>query len=296
MGTGPKTKLDLNVFYADLKRFADISEVPMDSEMVLKTLNLFEDIYSQATISVRTTTKPVGKRDVNMRYMEPHKDHDPFQRLVDAGLIVLEGHPVEKLVPVVMERYPIWWGMDVALSHGVEKLWPFFKTPVPIDEILSLPCIPDSARNYRDHFKKYAVNDNVYILAIDFTNKSMNIYPAIFPPGTFSPDRIGEMITELGFARPSDEELKQCSRAPHFYYTFTWEQPTIQRFSFAIPTSAEEFPVHWHPLCQKFIDNVPFQSDHRMFCFSPTYGARGGYMKVEADYRGTLPEIFSYWN
>ena len=171
----------------------------------------------------------------------------------------------------------------------------FLKKGVSIDELLTLSSLPTSVKHYRDHFKRFGPSE-IYILGLDFWNKTMNIYPAIIPPGSYSPDTIAAMITDLWFALPSQEELMYDSKSPNFYYTFSWDTPTVQRFCLVVPTLPEEFPVHWHPLCKQFVENVPFHAKHRMFAFNPTYGPRGGYLKIEADYTGTLPQIFSYWN
>jgi aromatic prenyltransferase len=291
-----KPKLNPDTLFSDLQQYAQISEVPFNPQAVRQLLDLFGDIYPEATaVSIRTTTHPIPQRDVNFRYMETEIPHNPFERLKDAGLLPLEGHPVEKVIPEVSDRYPVWWGVDVAVSRGFEKIWAFLKTGVPVDEFLTLPCLPDSARNLRDHLKKFAPPD-IIIVGVDFKNKTMNLYPSIIPPESYEPNKIAAMIADLGFSVPSDEVLQCDSRTVNFYYTLSWAVPTAQRLCYAIPAPPEALPTHWFPLFKRFVERVPFQAERRMFAYNPTYGPRGGYVKIEADYLGNLQQIFSYWN
>jgi aromatic prenyltransferase len=292
MNTSAKPSFDLSVLFSDLARFAEIAEVPFNSEAMRTVIDLFADVYSKETIAVRTTTHPKGKRDVNFRYMAPETPHDPFERLRKADLLTLEGHPIEKVIPEVTSRFPVWWALDVAVTHGFEKIWLFFEKSVPFEDILTLSSLPASVRNYRKHFSTFAAGHVVNIIGLDFQNKSLNIYPAPFIPGTYTPARIAAVLTDLGFDVPSEEELGLVSRTLWFYYTFRWDSPTVQRISFTVYTPAEGYPIHWHPLCKRFVEQAPFRAERQMFIYSPTYSRTGNYLKIEADYQGRLEQIF----
>ncbi len=296
MTTGTQSKLNMQVFKADLARFAEISEVSFNEKAVQDILDVFGDFYEEAIITVRTTTHPKGKRDVNFRYMEMWKPHNPFEMLQTSGLLSLEGHPIEKVIPEVLDRFPVWWGVDVAVSHGFEKIWLFLKNVTPLSDILTLSCLPPSVHNYREHFKTFAQDDALTIIGLDFKNKSMNFYPGNPPPGSLKTEKIAAMIADLDFAPLSDEMLQRGIHAANMYYTFTWDSPKVQRLCFVIPSPAEAVPVHWNPLFKNFVENAPFQTEQRMFAYNLTFGPTGGYAKIEADYVGRIEKVFTYWN
>jgi hypothetical protein len=47
-------------------------------------------------------------------------------------------------------------------------------------------------------------------------------------------------------------------------------------------------------MLKRFAAEVPIQASQRMFTWSTTYGVRGNYLKIEADYQGKLGEMMSY--
>ncbi len=114
MSTITQPGLDLGVLARDLEQYAAIAEVKYNREAVHTILDVFGDIFSNSSVTMRTTTHPKEKRELNFRYMEPDIAHNPFRRLRDAGLLKLQGHPVEKVIPEVLSRYRVTWGMDVA--------------------------------------------------------------------------------------------------------------------------------------------------------------------------------------
>jgi aromatic prenyltransferase len=296
MNSSARSPLDLNMFFSDLTKFAEISDVPFNAQATQTIIDLFADIWAKDVIAVRTTSHPKGKRDINYRYMAPETPHDPYERLQQAGLLALEGHPIEKVIPEVVARFPVWWGADAAVSHGFEKLWLFFEQSIPFDEIYTLTSLPDSVNSHRELFKKYAAGYSVNIIGLDFHNKSLNLYPCPFVPGTYTPDRIASLLTDLDFAVPSAEELERVARTMWLYFTFRWDSPRIQRVCFTVYTPAEQYPYEWHPLCRPYVEQVPVRAENKMYIYSPTYGRGGSYLKIEADYEGRLPEIFGRYS
>ncbi len=292
MTASSQFSFDLALLFSDMKKIAEISQVAFNDQAMHTIIDLFADIYSKEAIAVRTTNHPKDKRDVNFRYMAPDTPHDPFERLQKAGLLTLEGHPIERVIPEVMSRFPIWWGLDVAVTHGFEKLWLFFEKPIPFDDILTLTSLPPSVQNYREHFKKFAAGHVVNIIGLDFTNKSLNIYPGPFIPGTYTPSRIAAVLTDLGFAVPPQQELELVSKTLWFYYTFRWDSSLVQRICFTVHTPADGYPFQWDPLCKPFVEQAPIRSERKMYVYSPTYGRTGNYLKIEADYQGRLEKIF----
>ncbi|MGQ4427099.1 aromatic prenyltransferase, partial [Streptomyces violaceoruber] len=50
-------------------------------------------------------------------------------------------------------------------------------------------------------------------------------------------------------------------------------------------------------LAARFAAEAPVQAERRELIFNPTFGARGSYLKMEADYTGdAASRVFGYWN
>jgi hypothetical protein len=55
--------------------------------------------------------------------------------------------------------------------------------------------------------------------------------------------------------------------------------------------SANEVPVHLHPLIKEFVEKSPFQSDIHKFIYGVTFTPDGMYFKIENDYNGTMVDF-----
>ncbi|MCF6523710.1 aromatic prenyltransferase [Streptomyces sp. JJ36] len=279
---------DLVRLVSDLRKYADLAEAPFDEAAVRKVIDIFPDLYAHATIGVRTTNHPVGQRDVNFRYVSD-VPHDPVERLTRAGLLIFEGHPIESLLTEVVETFPHWWGLDSAVSHGFEKLWAFFTGGVPLDDILALRHLPESARAHGKHLARFGL-DRVFVLGMDFHHRSVNLYSPMQPPGSLSPVQVADMLGDLGLPLPDEEELRHDARAVQYYYTFSWEHARVHRLCFAIGAGPEDFPVHREPLLGRFAAEAPIAGEKRNFIWNTTYGPGAGYLKMESDYTGVAAE------
>ena len=285
-----QSKPTLKELYDDVIKAAEAAGVTCNAEAVWNLLTTYEEFFSNSAVSLRTTTKPSDKRELSVRYIELEKQHDPYAIALEKGYIVLQGHPVEKVIPELQSRYPmLGYGVDVGAEHGFEKIWPFFQVEVPLEEIYTLSSLPPSIKNYAAHFRKYRFT-KVGLLAVDFWNKSVNLYFYSSNRETFVPERLAEMLKDLGFGIPPAEELEQSTRALAVYYTFSWESEFVERVCFVMAVPEELVPKHLHPLFEQYVNNVPIRSQRRIFFYNTTYAMNGDYLKIEADYRGTMSE------
>lgn len=281
---------NLRELYNDIVKAAEGIEVSYNSEAVWKVLNAYDEFFAKSAVSFRTTTKSVEKRDLAVRYVEVNKTHDPFAIALEKGLLVPQGHPIEKIIPELQARYPrMAYGVDMAVSHGLEKIWPFLKAAIPLEEILTLSSLPPAIKYYVPHFEKYGF-ETVELIAVDFWNRSLNLYfHSGGNPKLYTPERLATLLGELGLSVPSQEELELDTKALCAYYTFTWESDRVERVCFVMAAPQEFVPVHLHPIMAQFAHNVPFRVEPHIFFFNPTYPASASnYIKIEADYRGLM--------
>jgi hypothetical protein len=291
-----ESKTDLAQFRADLQKYAEIAEVGFNGPAVDEALSAYREQFETGTITVRTTTESPSRRSVNFRYMTPELKHDPVAIAREKGLFVPTGRPVELLAQEVTEKLPVWWGVDISVGNGFEKAWAFLENPPTFEELVSLEHVPDSIRNHGERWARAGL-DSFCIMAFDFRNGTTNVYSRMLAPGTVTQEAAEEMILEMKSPLPSDEELRRDTEAVNVYYTFDWVSPDAKRLCFAMTATEQTFPGHWHPLAARFKAEAPFKAEDRGLIFNTTYGASGGYLKVEADYTGDAgPRVFGYWD
>lgn len=277
---------DLQQFAQDIQLAAGAAGVGYDEAVIWKNLMAYEEYFRTSPTALRTTTKPQEKRDLSVRYIQTAKPHDPFAIALEKGLLTRQGHPIEQVVPELQSRFNLCGhGVDFSVQHGFEKVWPIFNPAVTVDDICSLTSMPGAIGSYRDHFARFNLKW-ISLLALDYWNKTMNLYFMIKDASIYPPERIAAMIADLGFKVPGEEELKMNSKTMCIYQTFSWESPRIERLCFVMAGPQELIPTHLHPVLERFVRQVPIRAPFRGFTYNTTYATHGDYYKVEADYTG----------
>ncbi len=288
-----KCKNDLNQMATDLVKLGEISGVKSNEEAIWKVLNTYKDFFSGSPISIRTTTKPVEKRDVSVRYVEffmPHNP-DPYTTAINEGLIEKNGHPIHEMIVEAIETFHIMgYGVDLDIRTGLSKIWPFV-VPGLIDPIFTMKSIPDSMRKHKDYFERHGLTA-FSLFAFDFSHKTTNIYFMIKEEPKPTYENCVALVEDLGFEPVSKEAMEGCREAAHLNYTFSWDSDKIERMCFGMAVHDEKkVPVHFHPLMKKFIDKTPLQTETRNFVWGVTFSRDGFYYKIENDYNGTMVDF-----
>ncbi|HEX4831796.1 MAG TPA: aromatic prenyltransferase [Trebonia sp.] len=293
--TAPATQpIDLGLLRSDLRRYADIAGVPFDAPAVDRVIAPLTDLFTtDFWVGIRTTTKPAGSRDVNLRL--GYTRVPPIPRLREAGLLAYQGHPIERLADQIERRFAVGgWGVDTSVKGVADKVWLAFPERVPLADLMSLPDLPPAVTAARAHFDRAGM-DRVGLIGLDFTSHTINLYGPVFPPGTLTAAQVEDILAGLGFPLPPGEELQRNARAFNLYQTFKWDSPDILRLCFPIMCTAAEFPTHYHPLLKEFADHAPMlDSAARDFILYTTYGPRGRYYKVQADYTGNHRALYPH--
>jgi len=147
-------------------------------------------------VSFRTTSKPLERRDLSVRYMEFDKPHDPFAMALRMGLLP-QRHPIEKVIPQLQSDCQLMgYGVDVGMSYGLEKIWPFFSADVPLDEFYALSSMPSHLKRYDAHFRRYGIK-GVQLVGLDFRNKTFNIYCAFTHDHPMTLELLTQMLNDL---------------------------------------------------------------------------------------------------
>ncbi|WP_433715125.1 aromatic prenyltransferase [Nocardia sp. CA-084685] len=275
----------------DLQEYARLAEVRYDSTIVDPVLETLAELWTNSVVGVRTTTHPVGEREVNARVMHPGEPSELIEKLLRAGLLSYTGHPMEKLLAEISAEVPVNSGVDLALSGGVQKIWLVFPELLSVERVLGFAGIPESARAHADHLSRYG--GRIGILAVDFDARTMNLYSNVFEPGHLTPADITGILAELDFTAATETELALLARTFNLYRTFSWTSSHMERICFPVRCEPSSFPTHLDPVLARFVAEAPFADpDTRGFVFYAAYGPTNRYYKVQAEYAGVRVATF----
>jgi hypothetical protein len=285
-----KCSNDLEQMVKDFGTICDIVEVDFNEQEAQKVIAAYKDFFAGAPVSIRTTTKPIERRDVALRYVEffmPHNP-DPYTHAINQGLIKKNGHPIHEMIVEAMDTFQMMgYGVDADASTGLSKIWPFI-VPGSIDPIFSMKSTPPSMSNYRNYFEKHGLT-SFSLFAFDFLHKTTNIYFMLKQPPRATYENCVALVEDLGFTPASKEAMEGCTKAVHLNYTFSWDSEKIERFCFGMAgDNPQDIPVHLHPLMEKFVAKTPMQSDSTKFIWGIAFTSNGFYYKIENDYNGAM--------
>ncbi|MCK4816544.1 hypothetical protein KA005_12315, partial [bacterium] len=282
-------KTDLVQMYDDIVKATEIAEVPYKKDVIWSVLNAYRDFFSGSSVTFTTSTKPKDKRVLSVRYVELQVPHDAYSIAIEKGLMTKLDHPIFNFYLEIQPRYPmLGYGVDMEVSYGLTKIWTFFQIPQPIEEAYAMSSLPDSIKSHANYFSKYGLID-FSLFALDFRQKTTNVYFMVDKPGKFPPEKIARMIGDLDFEVPRQEILGYCSEALTIYPTFSWSSDRMERLCFGmVAPNSSSVPTHLHPLIENYVEQAPILSEKRMFIYSITPSRSGDYIKIENDYTGSM--------
>ncbi|WP_162958676.1 aromatic prenyltransferase [Nocardia yunnanensis] len=275
----------------DFQEFARLAEAPYRAAVVDPVLETLEDLWTTSVVGVRTTTHPVPRRRLNVRLVNAGVEADPVSRLRAAGLLEFVGHPMERLLTEIPAAVPVFFGVDVDVAHGVEKIWMMFPELIAVDRVLAFPGMPEAARAHAAHLHRYG--GEIAIMALDFGNRTLNLYSQVLAPGVVTPADITTILSDLAFVAATPEELALLDRTFNLYRTFSWNSPRMQRICFPVRYEAARFPTHLDPVLARFVAAAPHATTGpRNFTFYTAYGPTDRYYKIQAEYTAAQPATF----
>ncbi|MGV9680590.1 aromatic prenyltransferase [Nocardia sp. NPDC003482] len=267
----------------DLRRYAEAVDCRYEPAIVEAALDAFGGAWS-GIVGVRTTTHPVGVREVDARVQYPGTPAELVATLRRSGLVSFSGRPPEALLDEVIAAVPeARAAVDVALGGGVRKVWLFFPEVLEVERTLAFAHVPDSARAHAGHLTRYG--GRIGILSVDFAAETMNLYSQVLEPGTIGAAGMSAITAELGFVIPTEAETHVFGGAYNVYRTFGWDSPHMRRICFPVRRTRDTFPTDLHPVLARFVAEPPFPGEGpHGFTAYVAYGPSDRYYKVQAEY------------
>ncbi|MFF2810720.1 aromatic prenyltransferase [Streptomyces sp. NPDC058000] len=285
--------VEISEIYSAIEQSAQLLNLPLESDKVKAALAAFEPAFTDASVALRIATGARREKLLGYRYIKYTGDLDPLETALAAGMVERGDHPAERLFWDVKKQFPIeGTGGDFEIAAGFQKIWCFFPSsrPQPLDELSKLDSMPRAVADNLDVLARYGLHA-ASLFAVDYTSHTLNIYFDGLPAGTFAPERVRELMRELGIPEPTEDELDLCAKAFAVYFTFSWDSSKIDRVCFPVLVPEPELvPTTLGPTITRLAQRVPFAGTDRKCIYATTLSARGTYYKLEPFYHWK-PEI-----
>jgi hypothetical protein len=227
--------------------------------------------------------------ELDCRFRAHPDSRDPYAVALANGLIPATDHPVGTLLADVHERFVMEsHGIDFGVVGGFKKVYAAF-TPDHLQEaskLAGVPAMPRSMAENVEFFARHGLGDRVAGIAIDYSDRTVNVYFNDLPAACYEPETIRRMLREVGMVEPSAQMLKLGAQAFGLYVTLGWDSPKIERICYAATTTdLTTLPVPVEPEIEKFVKSVPYGGEDRKFVYGVALLPRGEYYKLESHYK-----------
>ena len=277
--------------YSTIEESARLLDVPCSRDTVWPILSAYGDAFAHpdAVVAFRMATALRHMGELDCRFRTHPDEREPYAVALSHGLIAPTDHPVGALLSDVHGRYFIEsHGIDFGIVGGFSKVYAAFN-PVELQEVSKLADVPSMPRSLAENvefFARHGLGDRVAGIAIDYPNRTVNVYFNELSAENFESGTIRSTVSEIGMAEPSAQMLKLGENAFGLYVTLGWESPRIERICYAAAvTELATLPIPVEPEIEKFAKGIPYGGDDRKFVYGVALTPHGEYYKLESHYR-----------
>ena len=276
--------------YSTMEESAQLLNVAFSPAKVRPILAAYSDAFThpEAVVAFRVATARRYLGELDCRFRTHPDNKDPYATALANGLIAETDHPVGALLSDVHGRFSMEsHGIDFGVVGGFKKVYAAF-TPDELQEaskLASVPSMPPSMAENVEFFGRHGLGDRIAGIAIDYAERTVNVYFNEIPAECFEPATIRQTLREVGTVEPSEQMLKLGEKAFGLYVTLGWESEKIERICYAAATTdLTTLPIPVEPEIEKFAKNVPYGGDERKFVYGVALMRQGEYYKLESHY------------
>ncbi len=295
MSTPPAARTTARLLH-DLIAVAQATGTPYDERTLVRVLGRFECGFTEKSVQIRTTDKPLAARDLSFRYLDldlgdGHGD-SPLDVALRSGELRDDGHPLCGWLQAVEHRFPsLGYGADFEACRGLQKIWSFFTHAHEPRALLGLAQLPAGFRNSLPLLRDLHL-DAITIIGVDYMHRTMNLYFRPSHPSHGGPELVTRACERLGFAAPSEAAQRHAGRAGCIAFTYHWERPAIERICFYVAGHGREVVSQHYPQLATFAAQAPALVSTPHFIIGCSHGHDGVYQKIEDDYTGDVTQVF----
>lgn len=279
---------DPNRFLEDIRQAAKMLEAPFAEDATRQILEVFDPEFRNCVVQMKAVCKPDTGIYYRFFYNGPE---DLTERALSAGMLGASNPDSVWLQADVLDAFPgaTRAGLDFDSGYGLAKVWTFTGGPVPVEELSSLPAIPQSVRDHAAFFAEHGLK-HIFFVASDYQGSTMNIYFG-WDDECRNAEWIEKMIEATGGAGPGEalcaEILNTQAASGGVGMTFSWDSPQLLRwclYSLEVPLAAStETLVSLPERLQRFLE-VPTLNMDPQYNVAWSFGGKEPYIKVEKSY------------
>jgi hypothetical protein len=292
MGSTTPEKFDRSRFLSEFRTLCHSLDAPYSEEKTKQILNAFDEYLDDSYVWTRCTSKP---RDVvNFRLAFHGKWVDTISIASKAGWIDSED-TLAKIAASWSRRDNAEQWCDFDPSRGLAKSWIYFHYLQPLQEIMRTPGLPDPVAARMPDLLAAGL-EHVNFAAVDYTNKSMNLYFLL--PGGLNHERAAKYVALAGSKPPADRDIQTMNDLMQPVHTFGVtlipETGHIPRVAFYAAMKEAQNYSSLNERMRKFFADAPSHDPvPQLHIVSWSYGAGDSktYHKGEASYAGYSEEL-----
>lgn len=277
-------KFDRSRFVSDFSSLCHSLDAPYSQEVVQQILSAYDEYLDDSYVWFRCTSKPADI--VNFRLAFHGRSIPATDIAAKAGWIDIK-NPLAQTIKSWSARDTAEEWCDFDPSRGVAKNWVYFVRMQPIEKIFEgLPAVVQA----RVPDLKAVGLEKVNFAAVDYTNRSMNVYFLL--PGDLTAERAAKYVALAGSPPPKEEETNLMSSLmnPMFTFGVTLDPETgnISRVAFYATVEDGTTFGPFNERLRKFYREAPCHDEKKLHIPCWSYGRGDGktYMKGESSYSG----------
>lgn len=284
-------RFDRSVFVSEFTTLCRSLDAPCSQQMIEQILAAFDEYLDDSYVWLRCTSKPADI--VNFRLAFHGRWIDTVSIAARAGWISIDD-PLPKIAASWSLRDNAEQWCDFDPSRGLAKTWIYFHRLQPIQEILHTPGLPAPVTARLPDLQAAGL-DRVNFAAVDYSNKSMNVYFLL--PGGLTPERAARYVGLAGSKAPSDIDVQIMNDLMQPVHTFGVtiipETGHIPRVAFYAAVKDAQGFSPLNERMRKFFAEAPSHDPQKLHIVSWSYGAGDSktYHKGEASYAGYAEEL-----
>jgi hypothetical protein len=279
-------KADIERLYSAVEDVAGLLDVTCTRDNMWPLLTAFQDVLISPVVFNMVAHKgQVG--GLSFDFTTPASDGDPYARAVAHGLAEETDHPIRDLFPSLLAHTPLQgFGVDYGVVGRFNKSYVFYPLGQlqNMAELVDVPAMPPALSEHVELFTRYGLEGHVSALAVDYTNRTWNIYFNGLSADHVERGAVRSLLGELGLPEPSEQLLEFAETSAALYPTFGWDSTRAERICFSHRTTDQAaLATRIEPLLGTLARNAPYTYEgDRTLVYAGALSHSKEYYKVAA--------------